>query len=121
MRIIGLTGGIGSGKSTVAGYFKQLGVPVFDADLEAKKLMKEDKELRNQIIGLFGEEAYNGDILNREYIAGRVIQDADLLERLNGLVHPVVRQKFKDWVSKQDAPYVIQEAAILFEHGAYKL
>ncbi|MBT8234936.1 MAG: dephospho-CoA kinase [Bacteroidia bacterium] len=121
MKIIGLTGGIGSGKSTVAGYFKQLGVPVFDSDQEAKKLMKEDKELRNQIMGLFGDEAYKGDILNREYIAERVFQDADLLERLNGLVHPAVRQKFKDWVNKQDAPYVIQEAAILFEHGAYKL
>ncbi|MBT8236014.1 MAG: dephospho-CoA kinase, partial [Bacteroidia bacterium] len=80
MKIIGLTGGIGSGKSTVAGYFKQLGVPVFDADLEAKKLMKEDKELRQQIMDLFGNEAYKEDILNREYIAGRVFQDSELLE-----------------------------------------
>ena len=121
MKIIGLTGGIGSGKSTVAGYFKELGIPVFDSDLEAKKLMNENRELRHQIIDLFGKNAYKGDFLNREYIAGKVFEDSELLERLNGLVHPAVRLKFQDWVSKQDAPYVIQEAAILFEHGAYKL
>ena len=121
MKIIGLTGGIGSGKSTVAGFFRELGIPVFDSDLEAKKLMNENEELRDQIIGLFGEKAYHQDGLNRAYLAEKVFEDPKLLERLNGLVHPVVRQKFQDWVNKQDAPYVIQEAAILFEHGAYKL
>lgn len=121
MKIIGLTGGIGSGKSTVAGYFKELGIPVFDSDLEAKILMNEDKGLRDSIIKLFGEKAYHKDMLNREYLAKKVFRDSELLKGLNGLVHPAVRQKFQDWVSEQDAPYVIQEAAILFEHGAYKL
>ncbi len=121
MKIIGLTGGIGSGKSTVAGYFKELGIPVFDSDLVAKILMNEDQGLRDSIIKLFGEKAYNKDVLNREYLAKKVFRDSELLERLNGLVHPAVRQKFQDWLSEQDAPYVIQEAAILFEHGAYKL
>jgi len=121
MKIIGLTGGIGSGKSTVAGYFKELGIPVFDSDLEAKILMNEDQGLRDSIINLFGEKAYQKDILNREYLAKKVFRDSELLKDLNELVHPAVRQKFQDWVSEQDAPYVIQEAAILFEHGAYKL
>ncbi|NND14709.1 MAG: dephospho-CoA kinase [Eudoraea sp.] len=121
MKIIGLTGGIGSGKSTVAEYFRGLDIPVFDSDLEAKKLMNENKNLQSEIIGLFGEKAYNNGILNREFLAGKVFQDPNLLGRLNELVHPAVRREFRDWVSKQDAPYVIQEAAILFEHGAYKL
>lgn len=121
MKIIGLTGGIGSGKSTVAGYFKELGIPVFDSDLEAKILMNEDQGLRDSIINLFGEKAYQKDILNREYLAKKVFRDSELLKDLNELVHPAVRKKFQDWVSEQDAPYVIQEAAILFEHGAYKL
>lgn len=121
MKIIGLTGGIGSGKSTVAEYFRALGIPVFDSDNEAKRLMKENEPLRKEISDLFGDKAYQNGDLNREFLAERVFKDSTLLEKLNALVHPAVRREFQDWVVKQDAPYAIQEAAILFEHGGYKL
>ncbi|MDH3698293.1 MAG: dephospho-CoA kinase [Flavobacteriaceae bacterium] len=121
MKVIGLTGGIGSGKSTVAEYFRGLGIPVFNSDSAAKRLMNDSEQLRKEIRKLFGDEAYQKGILNREFLAERVFNDAALLEGLNAIVHPAVRREFQEWVEKQDAPYVIQEAAILFEGGAYKL
>ena len=121
MKVIGLTGGIGSGKSTVAEYFRELGIPVFDSDSAAKRLMNDSEQLRKEISNLFGDKAYQKGILNREFLAERVFNDAALLEGLNAIVHPAVRREFQEWVAKQDAPYVIQEAAILFEVGAYKL
>jgi len=120
MKVLGLTGGIGSGKSTVAGYFRDLGVPVYDSDQEAKLLMTENEEIRKEIIALFGEEAYRDKGLNREFISSKVFNDPQLLEQLNGIVHPRVRAHFRAWVAAQDAPYVLQEAAILFENGAHK-
>lgn len=120
MKVIGLTGGIGSGKSTVARMFQELGVPVYIADDEAKKLMNEDKEVRTKIIKLFGDEAYNGSGLNRKLIASKVFDDKELLEKLNSVVHPAVAKHFEKWKVQQKAPYVIYEAAILFEKGGYK-
>lgn len=120
MMTVGLTGGIGSGKSTVAGIFKDLGVPVYNSDEEAKKLMNSSKKLKRAIIELLGEEAYKGKKLNRAFIANRVFTDTDLLSELNALVHPAVKAHFLRWAKKQKAPYVIQEAAILFENGSYK-
>lgn len=120
MKVIGLTGGIGSGKSTVARMFQELGVPVYIADDEAKKLMNEDKEVRKKIIKLFGDEAYNGSGLNRKFIASKVFDDKELLEKLNSVVHPAVAKHFEKWKVQQKAPYVIYEAAILFEKGGYK-
>lgn len=118
--VVGLTGGIGSGKTTVANYFRELGVPVYDSDKEAKKLMKSSKKLRRGITKLLGEEAYKGKKLNKKFIAKSIFSDADLLGQLNKLVHPVVKSHFKKWAEKQNTAYVIQEAAILFENGSYK-
>ena len=120
--IIGITGGIGSGKSTVAKLFESFGAPVYYADQKAKAIMHENASVVNQIKNLFGELAYQNQQLNREYIAEQVFSDAQLLEKLNKIVHPAVREDFKEWVKKQTYPYVIQESALIFENqmqGAY--
>jgi len=113
--IVGLTGGIGSGKTTVAQLFTDLGVPVYNSDIEAKKLMNSSKKLRKGIKSLFGKEAYKKKKLNRSFVAEKVFNDKKLLEELNSIVHPAVRKHFKSWVKEQTASYVIQEAAIIFE------
>jgi len=116
---VGLTGGIGSGKTLVSGIFEKLGVPVFYADTAARELMNKDAELKRGIVELFGEQAYGKDGLNRQYLAERVFGDTERLKGLNMLVHPAVRNGFIRWVEEQHgAAYVIEEAAILFESGA---
>lgn len=120
MTIVGLTGGIGSGKTTVAGFFKELGVPVYIADVEAKKLMNTSKVLIKKIKKLFGDGAYVDNQLNKPFIAKKIFNNKDLLKQMNAIVHPKVAKHFKKWVEKQDAPYVIKEAAILFENDGYK-
>lgn len=119
MKKVGLTGGIGSGKTTVARQFAELGVPVYNSDQEAKRLMRDHPQLRSRIIALFGSEAYTNGELNRTFIAGQVFGNSQKLHELNALVHPAVREDFNTWMSEQQAPYVIQEAAILFENGSY--
>lgn len=119
MKIIGLTGGIGSGKSTVARIFSELGVAVYIADDEAKKIMHQ-KEIKDKIIILLGEEAFVKNKLNKKYIANKVFQDRFLLKQLNNIVHPAVKAHFLEWAKKQKGSYVIKEAAILFENGGYK-
>lgn len=116
MRIIGLTGGMGSGKTTIASMFKEMGVPVYNSDEMAKKLMVSSKIARKEIIELLGVEAYSGDKLNRSFIAEKVFADGEMLKRLNRIVHPLVRKSFRSWARKQKYPYVIQEAAIIFEN-----
>ena len=115
--IVALTGNIGSGKSTVAKMFKKLSVPVYNSDKEAKKLMQSSKKVRTAIMALLGDEAYVDKKLNRKYIAQKVFENKELLGRLNGIVHPVVRKDFLKWTKKQKSPYVIQESAIIFENG----
>jgi dephospho-CoA kinase len=118
---IGLTGGIGSGKSTIAQIFKILNVPVYDADGRAKALMENNSELRLRITQLFGEGSYQGGKLNRPYIASRVFESKEFLGKLNSVVHPAVHNDFDEWCGRfQEYSYVIQEAAILFESGSYK-
>ena len=118
---IGLTGGIGSGKSTVARIFQVLGIPVYYADQRAKCLMNTSESLRESITDLFGRKAYQQGSLNRSYIAGKVFNDENLLAKLNGLVHPVVQMDFIHWSDRHEHyPYVVEEAAILVESGAYK-
>jgi len=115
---VGLTGGIGSGKSTVAAIFETLGIPVSYADDEAKRLMNEDPELRAAIGREFGAEAYAGGTLNRKYLAGLVFNDPVKLETLNHLVHPVTIREGSRWMQEQTAlghPYAIREAALIFE------
>ncbi|RPG65441.1 MAG: dephospho-CoA kinase [Flavobacteriaceae bacterium TMED42] len=120
MKIIGLTGGIGSGKSVVLSVFSSFGVPCYESDNRAKKLMHEDLELIHQIKALFGDEIYENDKLNRSKLADLVFADKSKLERLNALVHPRVKKDFQSFVDQQDAVYVIKETAILFETGAAK-
>ncbi len=115
MKIVGLTGGIGSGKSTVARMFEQLGIPVYFSDDEAKRLMVTSEDLIQAIKNRFGEEAYDKKSLNTAYLARLVFNDPERLRALNELVHPMVEKHFRDWVSKQDAAYVIQENPLLFE------
>lgn len=119
MKIIGLTGGIGSGKSTIAQWFSDRGIPVYNSDNEAKRLMNESHEIREELIHLFGEQAYLNNELNRRFISSKVFENKELLERLNRIVHPAVFKDFKSWIQNQNAPFVIKEAAILFESGSY--
>lgn len=114
-KIVGLTGGIGSGKTTVAHMFKALGVPVFNSDDEAKVLMNSSVIIKQEIIELLGENSYKDDTLNKPYIASQIFNTKAVLKQINAIVHPKVAAAFDTWVSKQNAPYVIKEVAILFE------
>ena len=118
MKIIGLTGGIGSGKTTVANFFKKLGVPVYIADVEAKKIMNTSASIKKALISWFGEKSYLNNELNRKFISSKVFKDKELLQKLNNIVHPEVDKHFKVWVANQDQSYVIYEAAIIFENNA---
>lgn len=120
MKIVGLTGGIGSGKTTVANFFRELGAPVYIADDEAAKLMHTDALLKKKIIAIFGEKSYRDGILNKEFIASHVFNNKEQLKKLNAIVHPAVERHFKEWKKEQYASYIIYEAAILFETGSYK-
>ncbi len=120
MMVVGLTGGMGSGKTTVANFFMELGVPVYIADTAGKELMNENAELRSKIIALFGERAYSNNVLDRKFIADQVFNSSEKLQQLNSLVHPAVEKDFQQWKLSQNSPYVIYEAAILFETGGYK-
>jgi dephospho-CoA kinase len=115
MKIVGLTGGIGSGKSAVLSVFSSLGVPCYQSDSSAKKLMQQDPELINQIKALFRDDLYEGEKLNRGKLAEVVFADKSKLESLNAIVHPRVKEDFQLFLSQQNADYVIKEAAILFE------
>jgi len=119
---IGITGGIGSGKSTVCKVFKVLGIPVFEADQVARQLMNSDAKVRIQLISLFGSTVYLADqTIDRTFLSAIVFNSPSLLAALNSIVHPAVRNAFDDWCKDQQSPYVLHEAAILFESGFYKL
>ena len=120
MIVVGLTGGIGSGKSTIAKAFAALGIAVFNSDEQAKALIATDTQVKERIIAAFGEEAYQNGEYNRAYIAQIVFNNSEKLAILNGIVHPALAEYFKQWAKKQTSPYVLKEAAILFESGSYK-
>ncbi len=115
--VVGLTGGIGSGKTTVANFFKALDIPVYIADEEAKQLMLRSKVIKRKLIALFGEEVYTDNELNKPLIASKIFNDTMYLQKMNAIVHPKVASHFKRWLKKQTSPYVIKEAAIIFEHN----
>lgn len=114
---IGITGGIGSGKSTVAKVFEVLGIPVYYADEAARRVMNEDEEVRKQIVHHFGASAYKNNQLDRTYIGGQVFNNKQKLELMNSLVHPATIRDSENWMRQQTTPYAIKEAAIIFESG----
>ncbi|MEO7979009.1 dephospho-CoA kinase [Flavobacterium sp.] len=119
-KIIGLTGGIGSGKSTIANFFKEFGLPVYIADDEARKIMN-TQYIINQIKNVFGNAIFDNEILDRAKLAAIVFNDPDQLSKLNGIIHPAVKKDFNEWLIKHNEySYVVYEAAILFESGRYK-
>lgn len=115
MKIVGLTGGIGSGKTTIAKMFEALGVPVYYADDEAKNLMNTSIKIKNRLIDEFGNETYINGKLNRHFLANLVFNDKEKLFKINKIVHPEVDNHFNNWIIKQNSTYVIQENAIIFE------
>lgn len=114
---IGVTGGIGSGKSTVCELLRDRGVAVYDSDSRAKQLMAESDALREQLIAAFGAECYNAEGLDRAFLASKVFGNEEALQQLNSIVHPAVRADFQTWAEQQSSPYVVLESAILFEAG----
>lgn len=115
---VGITGGIGSGKSLVTRIFSTLGVPVYYADDAAKRLMNEDLTIRQQLVSAFGESTYTDGLLNRKYLSSIVFNDPLKLAQLNSIVHPVTINDAAVWMEKQHAPYIIKEAALIFESGS---
>jgi dephospho-CoA kinase len=118
---LGITGGIGSGKSTVCRVFAVLGIPVFSADDEAKKIQDNDRFIQDQISSLAGRDLFPGGRLDRAEMARLIFSNSGLLEKVNAVVHPAVFNSFEKWLKLQNSPYSIMEAAILFESGASKL
>jgi dephospho-CoA kinase len=117
-RRLGVTGGIGSGKTTVCRIFRVLGVPVFVADIEARRLMHTDPAIRKEINAIAGEDLYSTGELDRRELARLIFNRPDMLRRVNASVHPAILRIFDDWAGKSESPYVIMEAAILFEAKA---
>lgn len=117
-RRLGVTGGIGSGKTTVCRIFRVLGVPVFVADIEARQLMNSDHAIRQEINAITGEDLYSTGELDRKELARLIFNRPELLRQVNASVHPAILRLFDEWAGKSDAPYVIMEAAILFEAKA---
>jgi dephospho-CoA kinase len=118
---LGITGGIGSGKTSVCKVFSVLGIPVFSADPEAQKVMNQDARIIEEINKLAGKNIYPDGNLDRTALASLIFSNSEMLKKVNSLVHPVVFEKFTIWAEQQSTPYVIMEAAILFESGASKL
>lgn len=120
-RIIGLTGGIGSGKSTVAKFIEDMGFPVYYSDIRAKEIVNDNEFLKSKIVELLGSEAYNENgNYNRKYVASLVFGNDNLLQKLNQTIHPAVREDFENWVSRQSSEFVFKETALLFELGLDK-
>ena len=116
MKTVGLTGGIGSGKTTVAKMFQELGVPLYIADERAKLLMNTSKVIKRKLVALLGEQAYKDGQLNRPFLASKIFENTELLKKMNAIVHPMVGDDFKRWLKKQNTPYVLKEAAVIFEN-----
>lgn len=118
---VGLTGGIGSGKTTIANLFAlHFSIPIYIADTKAKKLVANNKQLQQEIVTLLGEEAFVEGRYNTSFVAQEVFSNKEKLDKLNAIIHPYVQQDFLQWKQSQQAPYVIKEAAILFESGSYR-
>ena len=119
MKKIGITGGIGSGKTYVASVFQSFGIPIFNADIQAKKIMTSSRKLIKLVKEEFGNDIYKDSDLNKEKLSSIVFSNSDKLQKLNSLVHPIVKEEFNNWCKKQTSSYVIKEAAILFESNSH--
>lgn len=118
---VGLTGGIGSGKTTIANLFAlHFSIPIYIADTKAKELVANNKQLQQEIVALLGEKAFVEGRYNTAFVAQEVFSNKEKLDKLNAIIHPYVQQDFLQWKQSQQAPYVIKEAAILFESGSYR-
>ena len=117
---IGITGGIGTGKTAASNMFEELGIPVFNADKEAKWLMNSDEKLKTKLLKLLGDQAYVDNELNRPYIANMIFTDSSLKTKMEAIVHPAVRDHFINWYTRQEAPYILKEAALIYEIGDHK-
>ena len=118
MKKVAVTGGIGTGKTTVSNLFEKIGIPVFNSDEIAKELMHNDKQLKSDIIKAFGNESYINNELNRAYLSDIVFNDETLLNKINSIVHPQVAKEFNQWLLNQKSKYIIYESAIIFENNS---
>tara|TARA_Y100000746_G_scaffold157352_1_gene135194 strand:+ start:1555 stop:2133 length:579 start_codon:yes stop_codon:yes gene_type:complete len=118
MKKVAVTGGIGTGKTTVSNLFEKIGIPVFNSDKIAKELMHNDKQLKSDIIKAFGDESYINNELNRAYLSDIVFNDETLLDKINSIVHPQVTKEFNQWLLNQKSKYIIYESAIIFENNS---
>ena len=120
MKRIGITGGIGSGKSFIAKILEHMGFPVYYSDLRSKELTKSNPSIKTGLISLFGEEVYSDNELNTQLVATKIFQNEELRQKVNELIHPIVRKDFDNWAMNQKSALVFNEAAILFETGAFR-
>jgi dephospho-CoA kinase len=121
MKKIGITGGMGSGKTTVCGIFELLGIPVYYSDEESKKILSRDESVKKELLTIFGNDILDNNArIDRKKLAALAFSNKSVLEKLNAVLHPAVGRHFEEWLSAQKAAYIIKEAAILFESGAYK-
>lgn len=118
--IIGITGGIGSGKTTVANHFEKLGFPLYNSDLRARDIQNNNANVIKQIKAIFGDESYHNEGLNRPFIASQIFNNKEKLKQLNAIVHPAVFKDFEQWINQQNTKFILKEAAILIESGSYK-
>jgi dephospho-CoA kinase len=117
---IGITGGIGSGKTLISSVIEHIGYPVFYSDIEAKIILEKDQKVKSDMVELFGEDIYILNKLNRQLLSNLLFSNKSLIEKVNSIVHPIVRLKFDEWSKSKKSPIVFNEAAILFETEAYK-
>ena len=120
MKIIGLTGGIGAGKSTISKIFTENGIPVYNSDNKAREIMNKNIDLKNKIILSFGKQSYQNEKLNKSYISKIIFDNKLELNKINSLVHPFVYDDFYKWIKKTPSKYIIYESALIFETGSYK-